>query len=1033
MKNIKFIVLLFLLSIPLSAQQYNFRTYSLEEGLTQSQAVSIFQDSRGFLWIGTFGGGVCKFDGKKFRSFTEKDGLINNMVMNIAEDKNGNIWFATRGGVSKFDGYKFESYGTAEGLNHERVNSILIDDNGNLWAGSYGGLNYFDGKSFSKLKDETEFEDVIIFSLFEDHNNNIWIGTLGQGVIKFGSKKKSYFNTSDGLVDNNVTSICEDGSGNIWISTMNGISRFNGKDFYNYTTENGLSDNTVWSVFADDAGYIWAGTNGGGADRIKNGTITSFREDDGLSNNVVWEVFQDSEKNIWFGTFGGGICKFEGETFAYFTHEEGLSSNIVMSILEDKRGNMWFGTNGGGVNLYNGKEFINLTTDDGLCHNIIVSGFEDKDGNLWFGSHGNGVSKYSNGTFSNYSTDKGLSSASVFSIYQDSKNFLWFATSQGVSRFDGRNFMNLSADDGLAHNIVWRIIEDDYGNLWFGTDNGLSKYDGKNFTNYSKSNGLAGNQIISLVIDKRGDLWIGSYGGGLTKLMLNPSDTTYQFEYFTSDDGLSDDGISLLVFDNNEDLWIGTNTGLNKLNMSEYYKTGRKRFEYFGKLEGFRGIECNQNAVCLDSKNNLWFGTIKGVTKYTGKNSVKNKKPPSIYVTNVRIFFENVDWSRYKNRVDGFFGIPQTVTLPYNSNHITFDFIGISLTMPEKVIYQYKLEGSDNNWSPVTQETFVTYSGLKSGDYVFKVKSANSDGYWNEIPAQFAFTITPPFYLTWWFISSVILAAMLLIYIGYNYRVNRLIKSKILLEKEVNDRTNELKNLVESKDKFLSIISHDLRSPFNAILGSSKLLSEDYENMNDHERKTLIDGFYNSADNAYNLLNHLLEWSRISMGSLPVLPEFFDLSDKIDLALDLFRNNIIRKKLSFTTKYYADNRIYADPQMIYSVIQNLISNAVKFSFPGGNVKITTEKIGDFLRFNIIDEGVGISAENIIKLFELDSNFTTAGTANESGTGLGILICKEFIQKNNGRIWVESKLGKGSKFMFELPVSDLFLHKNWRDE
>ncbi|MCH8318787.1 MAG: hypothetical protein IIA88_09895 [Bacteroidetes bacterium] len=437
--------------------------------------------------------------------------------------------------------------------------------------------------------------------------------------------------------------------------------------------------------------------------------------------------------------------------------------------------------------------------------------------------------------FTNYNIEEGLLQSQVRSIYEDSKGYLWFSTYGGVCKYDGETFTYFSTKEGLSNNTVWSILEDKSGNLWFGTDGGgVNKYDGETFTHFTTKEGLSDNKVMGLLEDNKGNIWIGTYGGGISILSKkykvkskksedgngntspNKSGSTlrsdgreisnnerllsnYEWKYITTNDGLADDGVVSLVFDAEGYVWAGMNKGISRINTETF------EVRSYTKLEGFTGIECNQNASYLDSKGNLWFGTALQLTKYNPKADWVNKLEPQTHIKGVRLFFEEVEWNealRITNdelRIDTndtnrdagklagvkytgvtkWYPLPENLVLPYDKNHLTFEYVGISLKIPEKVRYQFMLEGFEEDWSPVTKKREATYTNLSPGDYVFKVKACNDEGVWNKVPAAFPFRIELPYWERWWFYVGQVLFFGLLI--GGTLLVSRVGKSENII------------------------------------------------------------------------------------------------------------------------------------------------------------------------------------------------------------------------------------------------------------
>ena len=359
--------------------QSYWRIFSVSDGLPSFTSLDIIEDSKGNLWIGTWGG-VTRYDGEEFTTFTTEDGLAHNTVMVLLEDRKGNLWFGTSGGVSRYDGKQFTTFTTKDGLgsNSISLHGIAEDREGNLWFATWGeGVSRYDGEEFRIFTTEDGLVSNEVGTIVKDRKGNLWFGTGRDGVSRYDGKQFTTFTTKDGLVDNRIWYIAEDYEGNLWFGTWNGgVSRFDGEKFTNFTMEDGLASNEVVPILADSEGHMWFGTARGGLTRYDGEMFRSFTEEDGLASNIITTILEDSQGNLWFGTgvwdgTGWGVTRYDGETFTTFTTEDGLPGNAVYSIVEDSKQNLWFGTLDGGVARYDGKQFTTFSTEDGLVNNRV--------------------------------------------------------------------------------------------------------------------------------------------------------------------------------------------------------------------------------------------------------------------------------------------------------------------------------------------------------------------------------------------------------------------------------------------------------------------------------------------------------------------------------------------------------------------------------------------------------------------------------------------------------------------------------------
>jgi PAS domain S-box-containing protein len=822
-KNFYLCLLILILTVTGFGQQYNFKNYSIEADLPQSQVRSLYQDTNGYLWIGTLGGGVSRFDGITFTNFTTKDGLSDNQVFTIVEDSHHNIWFGTREGVSRYDGQTFHPLNVDKDLSNSVVRAILEDHAGNLWFGTEVGVRKYNRTTFSinHFTKKNGLPGDLIRAMIVDSKGQIWFGTQGYGISKYDGMTFTNFSTCDGLVSNSVYSIFEDQKKNLWFGTLEGVSKYDGKTFRNYTVAEGLSNNFVRAIIEDRKGNLWFGTNEVGLCRFDGNVFTCITEENGLSSNVVWSLLEDREGNIWIGTYRGGLDKYRGDTFTYFSSNDGLGDDVIRSIFPDRAGNLWFATYRGGVTRFDGKSMTKLTTKDGLINNFVLTIFEDQKGNLWFGTY-RGVSKYDGKTFTNFTQEDGLSDLIVRSIIEDRNGNIWFGTNLGgVCRYDGKTMSNFTTDDGLSNDQINTFMEDWEGTLWIGTENGLCHYDGKTFTNISEKCGLKPKSIYSIIEGKKGSLWLGAYGDGIIRL----SPPGCSFEVFSSKDGLANDNVVSMIFDEKGNLWIGTEKGICQLDIEGYERRGQKIFKYYGKEEGFFGTECIHNSISKDHEGNIWFGTLRGAIKYNPHRGKKNLVEPMTHITGLRFLFGENNWRDYAGGISRD-GLPLGLRLPYNKNHLQLDFLGLSFTVPGKVKYQYKLAGFDDSWVqvPVSEGSYAIYSNIPPGKYTFEVKAGNNDGIWNKEPASFDFEIIPPFWQTWWFYVSCAGVLILGIYLLVQIRIRHLQRQQKVLKVKVEKATRDLKIEKEKVEQINLQLEHRVRKRTTELVKINKSL-----------------------------------------------------------------------------------------------------------------------------------------------------------------------------------------------------------------
>jgi ligand-binding sensor domain-containing protein/signal transduction histidine kinase len=1058
----------------------NFSYFGKLQGLKTGIITCMLQDKSGNLWFGTRGG-VSKYDGKFFTNFTVKEGLASNNVISISEDLNGNLWFGTWGeGVSKYDGNFFTHFSIKEGLSNKFVMSILADKRGNLWFGTYGGGVFRlsrDGKFFTDFTNKEGLAGNVVFSILEDTQGNLWFGTWN-GLSKYDGRSFTNYNVKEGLGNNIINSIAEDKKGNLWIGSNNGVVKYNGKTFTSFTENEGLSNNNVRSIIEDNRGDLWFGTGGGGATRLSQdgNYFTHYTEKEGLSNMNVLSILEDRSGNLWFGTSGGGIARLsrDGRSFTHFTDKEGLSGNFVGPMLEDRNGNLWIGTSGGGVSKFDGISFTHFTVKEGLSNNNVTTIAEDKNGNLWFGSGNGGVSRlgWDGKYFTQFTGNEGFPSIYILSLITDKGGNLWFGTyGYGLKRYDGKFLTNINSDRfDPTNNAVLSISEDRNGNIWYGTDGaGVSKYDGKVITKFIDNEDVSNKTVNAILEDRNGNLWFGMAGGGLTLLSRDGK----FFTLFTEKDGLCSDYVYSILEDKSGNLWFGTRFGLSMMSRAKLAeisgnielrnaKAPEVLFKNYRYEDGFLGIGCS--SICEDKNGTIWFGATDRLTAYHPPAGGENEDTvaPNIQLTGIDLFNEKIAWAFLEKKKDStlilgngillsnfkfdsttkWFSLPMNLSLAYNNNYLTFNFVGVTMNSPRKVKYRYKMEGLDKNWSAVTSRTDAPYGNLPQGTYTFKVKAMNSDGYWSK-EYHYTFTIRPPWWKTWWAYALYLFAVIGSIWYYIKWREKSLKTRQRLLEQKVDERTHELKETqsqLVQQEKLASLgaltagIAHEIKNPLNFVNNFAELnneLIDELENSKDEEeRKELFQTIKQNLSKinehgkrADSIVKNMLEHSRTGAGE----KQPTDINKLCDEYLNLAYHGMRAGVKDFNCnieRHFAENlpKLNIVPQDISRVLLNLINNAfyaIKDK-PDATLIMTTMTIMTTIPSLIIkikDNGPGIPESIKQKIFE--PFFTTKPAG--SGTGLGLSLSFDIIKAHGGRIEVDSKENEYTEFKITLPL------------
>lgn len=800
-----------------SQREETFKSLTIEDGLSQSQVHCIIQDQKGYLWIGTDAGGLCRYDGRSFNIYGTSDGLSHSQVFSLCEDTlKGTIWIGTRKGLSILNGRKFiQIPNELKPIAELSINAIVFDKKGCLWISAGTDLYYWDGISLVKNNLITR-----VSCLYKDSQNRIWACTHNKGIFEISSPRIKNYTEADGLKSNTVWSITEKEKNELWIATENGISKFNPKSGKIIKSEK-LNLKDIKGIISDNNKNMWAVTSSSGIYRIYNDNYELLTTKQGLSTNSLYCGMKDREGNLWFGTDGSGIMKYTFSPFSKLTEENGLLGNMVLSILHDSKGNEWYGTELGVSTIYTDK----TTGEKKINHVIgkntkypgerIWSIIEDHKGNIWFSTFENGIYKYDGRTFTNYTKKNGLAANYIRSLCEDIDGNIWMGTMGGLNKYDGKEFKLCKDGKGKDIPSAMAIFKDSKEGIWFATNGGLYKYSGKEnqFLSFTEKDGLPSNGLLSIAEDTDGNIWCAGFNG-ISKVDIQNKIC----KNISIKEGLTSNSVYILSADKKGNLFVGNNIGIDKIDIAEYNRSGKVIVKHYGKDEGFSGIECNTNASTQDKDGGIWFGTIKGAIRYDASLDMQNNVEPLTHIININMFFEKADWTPYSDSLNEKTALPENLELPFNKNHLTFNCLALSLTIPEKTMYSFKLEGFDQLWSPPSHQTSTTYSYLPPGDYTFLVKAMNNDGVWNTTPSSFSFSIIPPFWKTWWFYLLSFIALALTLTTLYKLRFSALQKRAIQLQEHVDSKTLELrkeKETVESQHKIIEKKNQNIMASIN--------------------------------------------------------------------------------------------------------------------------------------------------------------------------------------------------------------------------
>lgn len=1027
---------------------YPVEYLGIEKGLSNNSVTCIYQDNYGFMWFGTFDG-LNRYNGYDFKVFrnspNDTSSLINNRIVCVAEDKDNKIWVGTKKGLSIYNplnGKFSEAYFYP--VNHSKLekidfitNDIKTDGNGDVFVATAGqGLILFkkgnvNGQqlpldSFSSLPIDYHAQAVQV-----DDQQRVWTFVQSVGLCVYDRRINLLK-----IVDQQIsTSQClaVDKKGNLWIGNKYGLYRYNissKKIKYYRQTSGGLSNNNVVSLCLDKEQNLWIATDGGGVDILypekeQMIQLLAGQEKNSLTSAAVYDVFEDKDRRKWIGTLRGGINIIDQQRnrFKVISHDpqnnNSLPLNFISFFCEMENGDVLIGTDGGGISYWNRrlnnyKNFKHLSNDrNSLPNNYVTTILKDDKNTVWIGTYGGGVSKFNIKTgvfkeFSCFNDAYGYEDRNVWTLYQDKNKNIWAGTCDGVLYRFSQKSNRFEVFDTALTNIIC-LAEDRMGNLWGGTFTDLIKIDTINREH----------QIIKINYpvraihqDKSNRLWIGTEGGGLLRYVNEAK----RFNRYTEKEGLSNNSVLSILEDSTGKLWISTFNGLTA------FEPGTGKFKNFYESDGLQSNQFNYNAALVLKSGEFLFGGIKGFNIFKPQNIKQYSKMPRTLITGLRI--DNLPIEQYKSLPEpaGAYNIRE-ITLPYEKATFSVDFVALEYTAPDKIAYAYFLQGWDNSWQVGKLRT-ANYSRLTEGHYTLKIRSTNADGVWNVRERVLHITVLPPWYRTWWAYLLYFGVGFSLVYLYLIYKAKQ---AKLKYEVEITHiEAEKEKELHEKKLSFFIHISHEFRSPLTLIINPIKELMYEEGKLIDTQE---LDVVYRNARRLLSLVDQLLLFRKAENEENELKIVQVNFSGLCKEVYSCFVHQAKSKNIRYKFECENDDiTIYADREKIEIVLFNLISNALKFARQDGEVKVSIIENNNDVEILVEDDGCGIPEDVGEKLFEKFYQVKKS-IPFKSGFGIGLYLVKTFIDSHKGKIEYKSKLGTGTAFKVNLIKGKSHLNGN----
>lgn len=1056
------------------SDKYILEEWSIEDGLPVNSINKIIKTNDGYLWFSSHDG-LIRFDGLDFKVYTAADnpGLRGNRIQHIAEALNGDLLIQSEGlNIMSLSNGTFTHLMSLDPrlLGNGNNMGFYRDDHGVIWFGSHHGIYNYDNGVLKHFEPETI--NIPVHQVVYASGNEVWFfSPLDNGIYRYKNNRVDkmisdntdtpflsffkkgnsiliasketlyeYINdtldtlfTSDSL---GLYSIAIDDKDTVHIATVN-------HGFFHYTDGQLLPNSSIskgylsmpYPFMLDNENTFWTITNN---KLYENGRLV-FKSD-----IYIRDLFKDEEGNIWIATSNSGLIRLKQNLFTTYSTGKGLTHNPVYPLFQSSDSSIWIGTYGKGINRLKGNtieagfEILNIK-DLGFIQTFV----QPNDSTILVGALNTGIQKFHlhSKISTQFLANSQLAKADVFSLFIDSKQRLWIGSDPfdegGLYMLEDKVLTKISGSNGVPYTKVRFTLEAPNKDLWFATQgDGILHFDSISFKNYTTQHGLSSDfprALYSTINSEtnRTILWIGYEDKGLDRIEI--IDGQPDFENITNyqlQDGLFDNSIHIILEDSNNRFWFNTNRGISWVSISELedLRTGKishLHTKSYTEDDGLLNREGNggiQPAGFKDYNGAIWFPSQNGIVTFHPDSILGNNFIPPIVIQDI-ITSDSV----YSGRTEH-------LVLPENRRDIQINYASLSFLNSKKNQFAYMLEGYDDSWNLVGTRRTAFYTKLPAGTYTFKVRGSNNEGIWNEQGTSFRITISPFFYETKWLYLILAVILFFITLYTHQFRHKQFYKREKLLKKEVELRTRELlneknktehqakklKELDEMKSKFFTNISHEFRTPLTLIIGPLEQSLSQQNPKKNYIGKAQKEMMLRNSKQLLKQINQLLEISKLENGSVVIYPQKTNLPSLLDNTVSLFNDFCTTKQIQLITNFsFSHGVAFIDRDKIVNVFENLISNAIKFTPIGGEIKISlTEKDSKYI-IKIRDTGVGISEHYLPKIFDRFYQVESDSIRTSEGTGLGLAIAKEFIELHSGSLSVESKKNQGTTFIITL--------------
>lgn len=1059
--NIKFFSLLVLFSAGSLLYGQNekiFKTISISQGLSQGMIFDIIQDESGFLWIGTKNG-LNRYDGYSFKVFTNdpynSQSLSSNTVIKVFEDSQGRIWAGTENaGVNMYD----KKTGIFHRLMHDPSDPLSLSGNGikaieelqdgrMLIATDKAGLNIVSPSvEFSENAGNSQVirlslpDNSQVWGLGKDKNGRVWICSMKKQVYRLDEKNnqfipapnaKMYYSGylhTDGSVLINYNLYLDDGQQIVPLFDTKKIPEGNIL----------LKPNaSLWEFFHRELSFYEVSRWEKGKNADWNETLPIDEK-----TRICYPYLIDKSGILWAGSVGYGLRKYHITKPVFTTRASGTSVRLLIPTRQNDLyyvdyGYTWYFMKKGEKTSRAFTEIPAVKEID----NILVA----SDNSFWIKSDKSGYFKY------DYATKRLLSYPRINvnlklgkkqPFLEDASGYIWLPGLDGVLSVihpPSGKVDSITINKNGGKMLVTALFEEKPGLYWVGTENGFAKLACSPdrlsaakitwFTNDVKNQHSLNYDLIACFLTDPAQpekyMWIATRGGGLNKLDKKSG----KFTHFTTKDGLPDNVVYGIVADDAGRIWGSTNRGIFCMTAPEDGKNDQYVFRSFTKSLGLQDDEFNTGAFARFPDGRLAFGGINGINIFSPDSVLQSGFLPNVFITSISVGNKNVVPNDKTNVLRHTIEYSNSITLTHDQDILTLEFSSLDFTAPEQNKYRYQLVGIDRDWVESGYRRSATYLHLPSGTYVFRVQGSNSQGIWSDKVVEMTIRVKPPWWLTWWAWVCYVLLTGFAIRSYLQFRVNKArLESQLHYEHE---EANRIKELDAVKTQLYANITHEFRTPLTVILGMANQIKTNPSTKTD----VALDMIVRNGENLLNLVNQMLDLAKLESGKMTIQLIKGDFISFLRYIVESFQSLAVSQQKQFHFLPERDELIVAfDPEKIRQIITNLLSNALKFTPPGGNVYVSlTEEVRpekDYITLvlRVKDTGIGIPEENIPHIFDRFYQTDNSLTRTAEGTGIGLALTKELVKLMKGTITVKSPpvgATKGTEFLISLPLATVF--------